>query len=403
VAIQFFSAGVIPMRPDAPQSSKSSFPSAARRRICRGMNSRATCLARWLFSAALAAGALASRPVAAQDAPAGNPAKPSELESRFDALNQRVDALEKAVDDVLWYDKVGDVAVIDKVFMVGPPPAHPKNPTAMGATNPVKFWSYVFLPRQLDRSKKAPLIVLPHGGVHADFTTYHTHIIREMMAQGYVVVAPEYRGSTGYGEGFYRQIDYGGLEIGDVHAARDWMVENYDFIDAARVGIVGWSHGGLIALMEIFEHPQDYKVAFAGVPVSDLVARLGYQDEEYRKEFAAPYHIGKTVNEDVNEYLRRSPVTHVDKLQTPLLIHTNTNDDDVYVLEVQKLIDALKAAGKKFDYEVFQNAPGGHSFDRIDTKLAKQIRVKIYTFLAQYLDPPTPIRTLEALQKAGYR
>jgi dipeptidyl aminopeptidase/acylaminoacyl peptidase len=223
------------------------------------------------------------------------------------------------------------------------------------------------------------------------------------MAQGYVVVAPEYRGSTGYGEGFYRQIDYGGREIGDVHAARDWMIENYDFIDAARVGIVGWSHGGLIALMEIFEHPQDYKVAFAGVPVSDLVARLGYQTEEYRTEFSVDYHIGKTVNEDPNEYRQRSPVTHVDKLQTPLLIHTNTNDDDVYVLEVQNLIAALKAAGKKFDYEVFQNAPGGHSFDRIDTKLAKQIRVKIYTFLAQYLDPPTPIRTLEALQKAGYR
>ena len=367
------------------------------------MNASVRSLAWRLLAAAVLAGGFARLPAAANDAAAEKKDRPSELETKFDALNQRVDALEKAVDDVLWYDKVGDVAVIDKVFIVGPPPAHSKNPTAMGATNPVKFWSYVFLPRQLDRSKKAPLIVLPHGGVHADFTTYHTHIIRELMAQGYVVVAPEYRGSTGYGEEFYRKIDYGGREVDDAHAARDWMVENYDFIDAARIGIVGWSHGGLIALLDIFEHPQDYKVAFAGVPVSDLVTRLGYQDEEYRKEFSAPYHIGKTVNEDVNEYLRRSPVTHVDKLQTPLLIHTNTNDDDVYVLEVQKLIDALKAAGKKFDYEVFQDAPGGHSFDRIDTKLAKQIRVKIYTFLAQYLNPPTPIRTLEALQKAGYR
>jgi dipeptidyl aminopeptidase/acylaminoacyl peptidase len=360
-------------------------------------------LARRLFATAALASLITFTPAAAGDASEAKKDQPSELETKFEALNHRLDDLEKAVDDVLWYNKVGDVAVIEKVFIVGPPPAHPKNPTAMGANNPVKFWTYVFLPRQLDRTKKAPLLVLPHGGVHADFTTYHTHMIREMMAQGYVVVAPEYRGSTGYGEDFYRRVDYGGREIDDVHAARVWMIENYACVDAARVGIVGWSHGGLIALMAVFDHPRDYAVAFAGEPVSDLVARLGYQTEEYRKEFSADYHIGKTVNEDVNEYRRRSPVTHVEKLQTPLLIHANTNDDDVYVLEVQKLIDALKAAGKKFDYEVFQDAPGGHSFDRIDTKLAKQTRVKIYTFLAQYLNPPTPIRTLEELEKAGYR
>jgi dipeptidyl aminopeptidase/acylaminoacyl peptidase len=367
------------------------------------MNAPSSFAARWLLPAALAAGALGANRAAAADAAAEKKDQPSEMETRFEALNHRVDDLEKAVDDVLWYDRVGDVALIDKVFIVGPPPTRVPNSTAMGANNPVKFWSYVFIPRQLDRTRKAPLIVLPHGGVHADFTTYHTHIIREMMAQGYVVVAPEYRGSTGYGEDFYRKIDYGGREVDDVHAARDWMVENYDFIDPARIGIVGWSHGGLIAFMDICAHPKDYQVAFAGVPVSDLVTRLGYQDEEYRKEFAAPYHIGKTVNEDVNEYLRRSPVTHAGELQTPLLLHTNTNDDDVYVLEVQKLIDALKAAGKKFDYQIFQDAPGGHSFDRIDTKMAKQIRVKIYLFLAQYLNPPTPIRTLAELEKAGYR
>lgn len=367
------------------------------------MNAPFSFLARWLLSAALLAAVFAPALAVAQNVAAEKKAQPSELETGFAALNHRIDDLEKAVDDVLWYDKVGDVAMIDKVFIVGPPPAHPKNPTAMGASNPVKFWAYVFLPRQLDRSRKAPLIVLPHGGVHADFTTYHAHIIRELMAQGYVVVAPEYRGSTGYGENFYRQVDYGGREIDDVHAARNWMIENYDCIDTARVGVVGWSHGGLIALMAVFAHPQDYQVAFAGEPVSDLVARLGYQTEEYRKEFSADYHIGKTVSEDVDEYRRRSPVTHVDQLQTPLLVHANTNDDDVYVLEVQNLIAALKAAGKKFDYEVFQDAPGGHSFDRIDTKLAKQVRVKIYTHLARYLSPPTPIHTVEELQKAGYR
>jgi dipeptidyl aminopeptidase/acylaminoacyl peptidase len=325
------------------------------------------------------------------------------IENKFEALNHRIDELEKAVDDVLWYNKVGDVASIDKVFIVGPPPAKVKNPTAMGAKNPVKFWCYVFIPQKIDRNKKYPLIILPHGGVHADFTTYHTHIIRELMGQGYIVAAPEYRGSTGYGESFYKKIDYGGLEVEDNYAARNWMVENYDFVDGGRCGIMGWSHGGLIALMDIFEHPDDYKVAFAGVPVSDLVARMGYWGEEYQKDFSADYHIGKTVNEDVAEYRKRSPVNHVDKLKTPLLIHTNTNDDDVNVLEVEHLIEALKAAGKKFEYEIFKDAPGGHSFDRIDTKLAKETRMKIYKFVGEYLNPPFPFKSIDELEKAGYK
>jgi dipeptidyl aminopeptidase/acylaminoacyl peptidase len=318
-------------------------------------------------------------------------------------LDQRLDQLAKAIDDIQWYNTVGDAATIEKVFIVGSPPAKVLNPTAMGANNPVKFWAYIFIPAKIDRSKKYPLIVLPHGGVHADFTTYHTHIVREMVAQGYIVVAPEYRGSTGYGQSFYEKIDYGGLEVDDNNASRAWMIENYDFVDKDRVGVVGWSHGGLIALMDIFQHPDDYKVAFAGVPVSDLVQRMGYYGESYEKEFSAKYHIGKTVNQDVNEYRKRSPVNHVDKLKTPLLIHTNTIDDDVYVLEVEHLIEALKAAGKKFDYEIFKDAPGGHSFDRIDTKLAKETRFKIYKFLAEYLNPPHPFHSLKELEKAGYR
>lgn len=325
------------------------------------------------------------------------------IKKKFEALDHRLDQLNKAIDDVLWYHKVGDVALIEKVYIVGPPPANIKNPTAMGAKNPVKFWTYVFIPQKIDRSKKYPLIVLPHGGVHADFTTYHTHIIRELMAQGYIVVAPEYRGSTGYGKKFYELIDYGGLEIDDNNASRDYVVENFDFVDGNKVGIMGWSHGGLIALMDIFKNPDDYQVAFAGVPVSDLVARMGYYEDDYRELFSADYHIGKTAHENVEEYRKRSPVNHAEKLKTPLLIHGNTNDDDVNVLEVEHLIRALKAAGKKFEYEIFKDAPGGHSFDRIDTKLAKETRLKIYKFMAQYLNPPFPFKSLKDLEKAGYR
>lgn len=324
------------------------------------------------------------------------------LEKNFENLDHRLDVLEKAIDDVLWYHKVGDIAYIDKVRHVGPPVWKAPNPTAMGAKNKVKFYSYVFIPRKIDYSRKSPLLVFPHGGVHSNFSTYYTHIVRELVAQGYVVIAPEYRGSTGYGKGMYKKIDYGGLEVEDVYNSRNYMLENYEFLDKDRVGILGWSHGGLISLMNIFDHPKDYKVAYAGVPVSDLIARMGYMTDSYRKLYSAKYHIGKTANQDVQEYRRRSPAWNAHKLQTPLLIHTNTNDDDVNVLEVEHLIKSLKAEGKKFQYKIFKDAPGGHSFDRMDTKLAKKVRFKIYKFLGGYLKPPRPFKSIKDLIRAGY-
>jgi len=139
------------------------------------------------------------------------------------------------------------------------------------------------------------------------------------------------------------------------------------------------------------------------VPVSDLIARLGYLDDEYRALYSAEYHIGETVTENIEEYKRRSPVWNAEKLQTPLLVHTNTNDEDVNSLEVESLIKALKAAEKEFEYEIYQDVPGGHSFDRLDGREAKEVRVKVYRFLAQHLNPARPTTDLKQLHTAGYR
>ena len=352
----------------------------------------------------IAAAAGAQTPPAAGD-PATLAAKVEQLSASFEALNHRLDELMKVGDDNLWFARVGDVAIVEKVRITGPPPWKEKNPTAIGAGNPLKFYAYVFIPRTLPKGGKCPLLILPHGGVHADFTTYHTHIVREMVAQGYVVVAPEYRGSTGYGKDLYQKIDYGGRETEDCDAARQWAIDTYPFVDGSRAAMVGWSHGGLIALMAVFAHPEHYRCAFAGVPVSDLVERLGYWGEEYAAAFSAPYHIGQTVAENLPEYKKRSPVWHVEKLQTPLLVHGNTNDEDVNVIEVEHLVQALKAAGKEklLDYEIYQDEPGGHSFDRLDTTRAQEIRVKIYGWLARHLDPPSPLRSVADLRRAAYR
>jgi dipeptidyl aminopeptidase/acylaminoacyl peptidase len=311
-----------------------------------------------------------------------------ELKRREESLYHVFASLSKQIDDLMWYQKLGDMARIDKITFTGPPPGNPLAQQPQDRNNPLKIRAYTFVPRNAKTGEKYPLLVFVHGGVHANFASGSSNIIRELLEQGYIIIAPDYRGSTGYGEQFYKFIDYGGLENEDVWEARNWMVENEPLVDPDRVGILGWSHGGMITLMNLFNHPTSYKVGFAGVPVSDIVARMGYKTEEYRQLFSADYHIGKTAYEDVQEYRRRSPAWNAEKLQTPLLIHTTTNDEDVNVLEVEHLIKSLKAYGKEFEYKIYDNAPGGHVFDRIDTKLARESRREIYQFLARYLTPP---------------
>ena len=324
------------------------------------------------------------------------------LKSQIENNNHTYDILIKKIDDVLWYEKVGDIAYVDKVRLTGPPRWRPKSKDDKFAANPLQFYAYVFIPKSVDTARKYPLIVLPHSGIHADFSTYYAHIVRELIAQGYVVVSAEYRGSTGYGKDTYENIDYGGLENEDVLVSRDYMIENYSFVDKKNVGIVGWSHGGMISLMNILRYPDKYKCAFAGVPVSDLANRLASHEQDYRDYFTASHHIGQSIEENPQEYKRRSPSSYAKDLVKPLLIHTNTIDNDVYVEEVRLMIDSLKAHNKVFEYKVFEAASGGHGFDRIDSKEATDIRFSIYKFLERYLNPEKPFKTPEDMRKAAY-
>jgi dipeptidyl aminopeptidase/acylaminoacyl peptidase len=300
--------------------------------------------------------------------------------------------LARKIDEQMLVQALSEIARVDRVRYTGPPPRVAKNPTAPSAKNPVIVPAYTFLPKKQADGQKLPLIVFAHGGVHGNVGINYVNVLRELLQQGYAVIAPDYRGSAGYGREYWELIDYGGLEVEDVFAGRQFMLENHDTLDPARVGVMGWSHGGLITLMNLFAHPKEFKVGYAGVPVCDLIARMGYHDQGYRDLFSAPYHIGKTVREDIDEYRRRSPAWNAEKLQTPLLIHTTTNDEDVNVLEVEHLIAALKAADKKFEHTIYKDAPGGHQFNRLDTKFARASRAEAYRFLAKHLNPPDPIK-----------
>ena len=305
-----------------------------------------------------------------------------------------VQSVNKTADDVLMRLRLEDVACVDKVVLTGPPSHYQPNPTAQGAGNREVFSSYTFIPRDAVEGERHPLIVLPHGGVHSSFGSATSNIIRELMDQGYVVIAPEYRGSTGYGKDFYDLIDYGGLETEDCLAARDYMVDNCESVDPERIGIMGWSHGGLNTVWSAFKYPESYRVAYAGVPVSDIIARMGYKSDNYRAIFSAPHHIGKTASEDVAEYRRRSPAWNAVKLRIPLLIHSTENDQDVNFIEVRHLVEALIAAGnvpgRDFWYKIFTPTPAAHTFNRTDERFALGVRGEVYEFISKYLNPPKP-------------
>lgn len=321
--------------------------------------------------------------------------------------NFATQTVDRKIESLLLIEQMSDVAFVDIVRLAGPAPAYQKKTgTAFKdslLTNQLKFYSYVFIPKTVKQNRKYPLLVFPHGGVHSNFTSGSVHILREMVAQGYIVIAPDYRGSTGYGRSFYENIDYGGLENEDVMAARDYMVESYDIVDPARVGIIGWSHGGMITLMNLLRYPEKYACGYAGVPVSDVGYRLSYQSPDYSKNYTVEYHIGASPAEKPEEYARRSPVTYAKQLTKPLRIVTCMNDDDVSVTEVQRMIDSLTFYNRNFEYKVFPKMPGAHSFERIDSMEACEIRLDTYAFLARYLNPPKPIRTIKELRKAGYR
>jgi dipeptidyl aminopeptidase/acylaminoacyl peptidase len=322
-------------------------------------------------------------------------AQSNAVSSRLSSLEENVGHLDarltRQMNELLWVQRLNDIAQVDKVRFTGPPPRLTNGAASPAGSNEVVVSAFTFMPRHPSRWRKTPLIVLAHGEIHGNVASDEDwHIVRELVLQGYAVIAPDYRGSSGYGSEYWRQIDYGGLEIEDVQAARQWMLERHPDLDPHRVGIIGWSHGGAIALLTVFAHPGSYQVCYAGVPVSDLEERIRIRGKDYEQLFAAPYHVGKTVAEAPEEYHRRSPAWNAEKLQTPLLVHANTNDEDVTVTEVQKLIRALQAADKDFSYRIYTNAPGGHVFNRIDTLLAHESRAEIWRFLAKYLHPPRP-------------
>ncbi len=202
--------------------------------------------------------------------------------------------------------------------------------------------AYVFQPLQKRGVHGHAAMVWVHGGVHGNWGETMLPFVKEAVARGYVIICPEYRGSTGYGADHYNAIDYGGKELDDVLSAVDYL-ETLPYVDPDRLGIMGWSHGGFITAHLLFRDDQPFKGGAAIVPVTNLVFRLSYKGPGYQRSYATQPGIGGLPFEKREEYIDRSPLYHVENLKVPILVHVATNDRDVDFVEDQQLVYKLRA------------------------------------------------------------
>jgi dipeptidyl aminopeptidase/acylaminoacyl peptidase len=202
--------------------------------------------------------------------------------------------------------------------------------------------AYVFQPLEKRGEKGNPAMIWVHGGVHGNWGATMWPFVREAVERGYVIIAPEYRGSTGYGEEHHRAIDYGGYEVDDVITAYDWLVDNLPHVDPDRVGIMGWSHGGYITTLAVSRADHPFQAGAAIVPVTNLVFRLSWKGPYYQRNFSTQQRIQGLPFEQREIYKERSPYYAVDDLDTPLLVHVATNDEDVDFEEDGMLVYKLR-------------------------------------------------------------
>lgn len=248
---------------------------------------------------------------------------------------------------------------------------------------------YVFTPVNLVKGKKYPGLVILHGSTHGNFGPEFFDLIAQAVTKGYVVIFPEYCGSEGYGAEHYHSVDYAGKDIGEVLSAADYLVKTRTFVDPDRLGIYGFSHGGMLAVGAIQEAPKKFKAAVDVAGVVDLVGFVAVKSPEDQKEIVRmPKFEGKYPYEDLRPYINASPINHVDKIETPLLIITTTSDHHVpNELNGDRLAELLKAKGKTYEHQVYDNAPGGHIFTYGDSDATREAFERTFQFFGKYLQP----------------
>ena len=241
--------------------------------------------------------------------------------------------------------------------------------------------AFVYVPYNLPRNGQHPAIVYVHGGPTAQTLNTFNRFVQYMANQGYLVIAPNYRGSTGYGKEFQQAnlFDMGGGDLQDVLSAADWIKQT-GYVDPKKVILMGGSYGGYLTMMGVTKSPDVWAAGVPIVPFVNWFTEIANEDPILQQSDLAT--MGDLVKNKAL-YEDRSPINFVDQIKAPLYLLAGGNDPRCPKSEAQQVMDAVKKRGGVVEYKVYENE--GHGFARVENQIDAYKRVA--DFLKAHVPP----------------
>jgi dipeptidyl aminopeptidase/acylaminoacyl peptidase len=229
----------------------------------------------------------------------------------------------------------------------------------------------VYVPYNMARSGQNAAVVYVHGGPTSQSVNSFSRIIQHMVNQGYMVIAPNYRGSTGYGKEFQHAnlFDMGGGDLQDVLAAADFIKQT-GYLDPKKLVLMGASYGGYMAMMGVTKAPHVWAAGVPIVPFVNWFTEIANEDPVLQQSDLATMGDPEK-NKDL--FHDRSPIFFVDQIKAPLLLLAGGNDPRCPKEEAQQVVDAVKKRGGVAEYKVYENE--GHGFARVENQIDAYKRV----------------------------
>jgi len=231
--------------------------------------------------------------------------------------------------------------------------------------------AFVYVPNNIQPNGKFPAIVYIHGGPASQSIDDFSRLIQYVVNQGYLVIAPNYRGSSGYGKEFmdanYR--DEGGNDLNDVLDAAEWIKKS-PFVDPKKLIVMGRSYGGYLTMMAITKAPEVWAAGVAIVPFVNWATEMANEDPAIRQADIAI--MGDPV-ENKALYADRSPINFVDRIKAPLLLLAGGNDPRCPKSEAEQVAAAIKKNGGFVQIKIYENE--GHQFSRVENNIDAYQRV----------------------------
>jgi len=210
------------------------------------------------------------------------------------------------------------------------------------STDGTDIHGFLVKPADFKTGRRYPLLLDIHGGPVGQYANEFDFSWQLYAAQGYVVIGPNPRGSSGRGEAFSKAIyaDWGNKDGQDVRSAVDHLIDQ-GIADAARLGVCGWSYGGILTNYVIVQD-QRFKAAVSGAGMANILA--GYGTDQYIREYEA--ELGPPWK-TLDLWIRlSSPFLHADRIVTPTLFMCGEDDFNVPLLNTEQMYQALRSLGR---------------------------------------------------------